>query len=307
VIDEAKAKGPTLVVDTGNALFRIPGVPDAQAKERADFIAQAMAQLGTQAMAAGSRDLSAGADFLRDEATHAHLKVLSANLMGANGKPVFPASTVITAGGTKVALVGVTAANVSGAQPPVAAALAEAKRLRPKVDLVVVLAAISHADALQLANEAGDAIDFVIQSGDSRSSAVAQRQGQTFVTTSGERGKAVGRLALDLRAKGPYTDLSEIERNKQSIKNLDTQIAEGHKRAEAADGGVRAQLEQTLKSFQQRRDDLAAQVSAATSAGGRTFTLEMTALTADVKDDPDWAARVAKIEPPPAPAATPKP
>lgn len=260
-----------------------------------------MAELGTSAMAAGARDLSAGPEFLKAQAEKAHLRVLSANLRGADQKQIFPASTVVNVGGVRVGLVGVTAASVSGAQPPVPAALAEARALRPKVDVVVVLAAIAYPDALQLSTQADEAIDFILQSNEARGAGFAQHEGRAFVMPSGERGRAVGRLALTLQGKGAFLDETEIDRDRQTIKGLDAQIADVKKRADAAkDAATKKQWLDNVDSFEKRKREITAQIDAAPK-NGRSFGLDWATLGNDVKGDPQLQARVLKIEPSPAP------
>jgi 2',3'-cyclic-nucleotide 2'-phosphodiesterase (5'-nucleotidase family) len=300
LIDEARAKGPVLVLDTGNALYRIPGNPDPAAKERATFILKTMAQLGTAALAAGARDLSEGADVLREQARKAGLKVLSANLVDTGKKRVFPASTVVTTGGVRVGLIGLTAAGVSGADPPVAAGLAEAKRLRTQCDVVIVLAATSFADALQLATQAGDTVDFILQSSESRPPGYPQRQDKAFVVPSGERGRGVGRLDLIVSGKGAFADLTEVARNRQTLTLLEARIAEAKQHATSiADGGMGDQgWAQSLASLEQRHHEVEAQVQAGSKPAPRSFSLDYANLGRELADDPSLQAAVAKIEPP---------
>jgi 2',3'-cyclic-nucleotide 2'-phosphodiesterase (5'-nucleotidase family) len=287
-----------LVVDSGNALYRVPGVPDEAAKARAAFILKTMAQLGTAAMAPGPRDLSGGPELLKEQARKAGVKVLSANLLGSDKKRVFAASAIVSQGGVRVGLVGVTAASVSGADPPVPAALAEAKKVRAGSDIVVVLAAFSYADALQLATQAGDSVDFILQSGDSRPAGYPQKQDRAFVIASGERGRQVGVISLVASGKGPFRDLTEVERNKQTVKILQARIDETHQKLAATDGG-QAALNQTLASFEQRKREVEAQIKASSQEAGRAFSFEFTTLGRDVADDSALAAEVARIEPPP--------
>src|ERR1043165_656311 len=148
--------GPVLLVDAGNALFESSFAARAKGQAKAEFILRTMGELKTAAMAAGARDLALGPEFLDKAARRAGVPVLSANLT-KDSKPIFPASTVVTVSGVKIGLVGVSPP-IQGldrfpsgrGEPPVKAALAEATKLRPKVDLLVALAAVSWGDALQL-------------------------------------------------------------------------------------------------------------------------------------------------------------
>src|SRR5262249_30859511 len=169
-----RAAGPVLLLDAGNALFEASSTADPKAKVKAELILRVMGELKTAAMAVGARDLALGPEFLAQTARRAGVPVLSANLT-RDGKPIFPASTVATVAGVRGGLVGASPAiqgldrypGVRG-EPPVRAALAEAARLRPRVDLLIALSATTWADALQLAGEGGALFDFVIQSGEQR-------------------------------------------------------------------------------------------------------------------------------------------
>jgi 2',3'-cyclic-nucleotide 2'-phosphodiesterase (5'-nucleotidase family) len=286
-----------LVLEAGNALFRVPGVPDDAAKQRAAFILKMLGQLGTAALAPGPRDMAAGRELLATEAAKAHVRVLSANLVAADKKGLFPASAVLSAGGLQVGVVGVSAPSIHGAQPPVAAALAEAKKLRPKVDVVLVLAAMPYGDALQLATEAGDAVDFILQSGDSRGQGVAQKQGTAYVVPTGERGRAVARLKVTVAGRGPLTDLSQLERDRQTLTLLDNQLADARKRVDATDGGVQQAWRQTLTTLEQRRRDVEKGLAASTAKPPRSFSFGFVTLDPSVKDDVEIKALVDRVEP----------
>ena len=330
VLQALRLKGPVLVLDAGNALFRTPALSgvegpalslskgpvlslskeptlsdDRADKERATFILSTMGKLGTAAMPAGMRDLSAGIDFLKKTAAASKVSVLSVNLeMG--GKLVFPASLTTTVNGLRVGIVGVSppgkVAAIAGAQAgPITLAVAEAGRLRPKVDVVVVLAAISYVDALQLAKQASGSVDFVLQSSESRGEGNAQQNGEVFVFPTGERGRQLGQLELQISGKGAFFDLSQIERSTRTLELIERQKAEAERRLqEAIDPTVKMSLATTLAHFEERAAALRSQMASAKgSSKSRTLTLSFTNLGADVPDDPALKAVVAKLEPHP--------
>jgi 2',3'-cyclic-nucleotide 2'-phosphodiesterase (5'-nucleotidase family) len=300
---------PVLVLDAGNALFKSP-LPDGDPKagERARFVLEQMDAVGTRAMAVGARDLSLGADFLTKAAKGTKtLKLLSANLMDAGGKPLFPASTVVTAGGVKFGLVGLSPEVPVGGQtgavgkPPVPAALAEARRLREKekVDVVVVLAAVPYVDAVKLSQEAGNTVDFIVQSHEGRGPGVAQRNEYATLIPPGERGRQLARLALSIEGKGPSVDLTEAERAQENLKILDTNIQQAKARlATLKDESARKALEEAVASFESRRKMLLMQTGGSTEGLKRTHRLSYIQLGSDVADDPEVKKRVERIEPP---------
>jgi 2',3'-cyclic-nucleotide 2'-phosphodiesterase (5'-nucleotidase family) len=290
-----------LLLDAGNALWKVGAPADADTRKRAAFVLTTMGRLGTAAMAAGARDLVAGAGWLRAQAERAKVPVLSANLVDPKGKPLFPASTLVEIAGKKIAVIGATpASQFEGARggPIAAAVIAEAKKVRPKSDVVVVLAAVPYADALQLSREAGNAVDFILQSHEGRGQGPLQRGEGNWVARTGERGRQLGRLAIDLGSAGPFVDSGQIGRDQQAVAMLDTQIAQVKKRIElASDERGKSALQETLRQFTERRNQVSLDLQSAQKAGGRKVALEWLTLGPGFSDDPALAAEVKRIEP----------
>jgi 2',3'-cyclic-nucleotide 2'-phosphodiesterase (5'-nucleotidase family) len=287
-----------LVVDAGNALFKAGAPNDAASQSRAEFILRTMGELGTAAMAVGDRDLVAGEAFLKKAAARLGVKLLSANLVDDKGKLIFPATAQLSVGGSRVGLLGISPLRSDArpqSRPPVQAALAEARKLRGKVDLVIALSAIPYADALQLSKEAGPAIDLILQSHELRGPGIAQRNGSSYVIPTGERGRQLGRLALDIGGSGPWVDEGERERNQQLIKMLDSQLADARRRLETSSPDAQPALAQTIRSFQARREALGADSAPAKNA--RKLKLDFLTLGTEFTDDPALKAQVARLEP----------
>lgn len=301
MIDAARKAGPTVVFDSGNALFKQPGLNDPKALERARFILRKYGALGVKAMAVGARDLNASAPWLQREADAAGVEVLSVNLVGPDSKPIFKGSTIVTEGELKLAFIGATAPGPHGevtAHPPLPLVKAEADKLKGKADVLIVLAAMTYADALQLSNELKDSVDFIIQSHDNRGIAIAQKGPGNYLLPSGERGRHVARVDLEVGGKARFQDLGEYERDQQVIDILDRQLAEVQKRKKAAQSAeVKAELHKTEAEFQKRRKDLLAQQGGGKKSS-RTFKLQFVGLAGDVKDDPEWKKEVDRIDPP---------
>lgn len=300
LIEEKKAEGPALVVDAGNALFAGIALNDRASGDRARFVLRTMKALGTAAMAAGARDFGPSPQWLKDNAAKIGLPVLSANLLGPDGKRVFPASTMVKVGEVKVALIGASpvgpvlgAPKYKGA-PASAAVLAEARRLRGEAEVIVVLAALPFGDTLQLAQASGSEVDFILQSGEARGLA-AQRMGGVHIISSGDRGRGVGVVKLALGGEGAFRDARDADRSKLSAKHLDEQIAEVDRRlARATAPSEKGDLEQLRAGFVVRRDTLLAEGGA---ARGRTFTFDAVWLDANRPSDPALAAAVEKFGP----------
>ena len=305
-VKQLRDAGPVLLLDAGNALFESTFSADGKAKAKAELILRVMGEMKTAAMAVGARDLALGPEFLLQTSRKVGVPVLSANLT-RDSKPIFPASTVVTASGVKVGLVGVSPA-IQGldrypglrGEPPVRAALAEAAKLRGKVDLLIALAAVSWADALQLSKEGAGVFDFVIQSGEQRGAGVMQRNDRNFVLSAGERGRAVSKLDLDLSGSGPLVDLAEIERDRARRRNLEMQIESVKQRvAGERDPAILKSYQQTLASFQDQLQQLRQNDPEARAKGARTARLAIQFLDESVASDPALKAEVDKYGPPP--------
>lgn len=294
---------PLLVVDAGNALFRAPGGADAKAQTRAQFIAQTMAELGTVAMAVGHRDLAAGLAFLKESGQKAKLKLLSANLRDGEKKP-FAGSTVWHGAGLKVGLIGLSPSGPVLGWPQlngsavVEAAKTELQALKGKVDLVVLLAAVPYAEALSLANALHGQADFIIQSGDSRGQ-VAQEVAGGYLIGAGDRGRALGRLDVNLgTSKGPWVDLAAQARDTRAATMLEQQLITLKERLKVTtDAEAKRSLEETLAQMQKRHSEQIRKAQGAVAPGARTLTLEWKALDSTVGDDESLKKEVLVHEP----------
>ncbi len=303
-MDAERGKGPVLLLDAGNALFKSAGQDDSASRQRAELILSAMGQLGTAAMAVGERDLNAGLEFLKKTAARARVPLLSANILGTNGKPAFSSTAATSIGSVKVGLIGISPLSVNGklglrAAPPVPSALSAAGKLKGKVDLIIALAAIPYADALQLAKEAGSAIDLILQSHEARGMGIPQGNGFNFVIPTGERGRQLGRLELDLSGTGPIVDRGQVDRNRQALVFLDRQILVTQQRSDAASSPeMRKSLAEALRGFEARRRALAQDLTPGAQKPGRSLSLTFVTLGAEISEDPALKARVEKLEPP---------
>ncbi|WP_245814273.1 5'-nucleotidase [Cystobacter ferrugineus] len=278
----------------------------AREKERAVLLLEQMDALGTTAMAVGARDLTLGADFLSQTVKGKKLKLLSANLVDAEGKPLFAASTVVTVGGVKFGVVGVsppgpvsTAKGVKGL-PPAKAALAEARRLREKdkVDVVVLLAALPQTELQPLSVQVGTTVDFILQSHEGRAF-LPQHNDFAVLLGAGDRGRQVAWLELSVEGKGPFHDLSSAERAQQGVKLVEENLQQARRSLAAAkDETVRASWRETIASLEKRIQQLSQEAKLVGKAGERTFRFSYLQLGGDVVDDPGLKRLVERIEAP---------
>lgn len=305
----ASLKGQqVLSLDAGNALFRNAGAAAEDERSRAHFILEVMASQGVRAMAVGVRDLSAGLEFLREEGRHSSVKLLSANLT-LKGAPVFDAATVVELGGLKVGVVGVSAPGPIVPNTADAMALAPAPSVRaalkrlPRRDLTIVLTATTYADALQLANEIGPDVDFIIQSGEFRGTQPAQiiDPSKVVLLASGQKGQAMGKLQLELgsqRSTGRFVDLSSVDRDKEQVDFTKKQLSVLDQRIAAArDPGAAKELRTVRADLSARLATLSAAVDAPKAHCGRTMRFDWVLLSPELAEDPAIKAKVLTFEP----------
>jgi 2',3'-cyclic-nucleotide 2'-phosphodiesterase (5'-nucleotidase family) len=296
VFDEAARKGPSLALDAGNALFGA-SVDAASSKKRAAFILETMGKMGTVAMAVGASDLEAGLDFLKRSASQSTVRLLSANLRDEKGKAIFEPTWSGEVGGLRVGVVGVTPsalpASAKGlvAVSPVGQALSAAKGLRPRVDLLIVLAPLPFPQAVEISEKGKAWVDIVIQSGENRAPVPSQNAGGALLVGAGDRGRNVGQLSLTMKAGQPFMDLGEVAREQQTLSFLNKQIDEA--RARFADPKEQAQA---VTSLEERRNQVAAKVAEAQARGraASTYKVESINLGQDVPSDPTIWAQVQK-------------
>ncbi len=293
---------PLLALDGGNSLFvdfLNQGPPE---KAKAELIVKTLGKIGVKAMGVGMRDLSLGPDVVAALGRKYGVEPLSANLV-KNGKPIFAPSAVFTAGPLKVGVIGLSPANPFGrfpgveGKPLVAAASAEAKKLKGKVDLVVVLAAVPYPDALEVANALGSQVDLVLQTHDLRGTSLPVAANGSWVLNTGERGREVARVELDLSGKGPLIDAAEVKRLEQTQKMLETRVEETRKRLDAAKGDPANQkaLASTLAEFEARRAEVAAKLQGGVPQGARKLSLTYVTLGTEVPSDEATLKEVAAV------------
>lgn len=293
---------PLLALDAGNSLFvdfLNQGPPE---RAKAEVIVKTLGKLGVKAMGVGMRDLSMGPEVVSALGRKYGVAPLSANLV-KGGKLLFAPSAVFTAGPIRVGVIGLSPANPFGrfpgveGKPLVGAASAEAKKLKGKVDLIVVLAAVPYPDALEVANALGSQVDLVLQTHDLRGTGLPAAAKGSWVLNTGERGRQVARVDLDLSGKGPLIDAGELKRLEQTQKRVEMQVAETRRRLEAAKGDPANQkaLTSTLAELEARRAEVAAQLKAGAPQGARKLTLTYVTLGTEVPSDEATLKEVATV------------
>src|SRR5690349_8105528 len=239
MITDARARGPTIVVDAGGLLYSKSPVPPhlaAQEELKADLLASLYTdKLAVGALGLGAMDLAAGPG-------KARLPRSAANVTGDAIKHEAP--RVIDAGGAKVGVFGVVAADAAGggvtAGDPAAAgkaAIAEVKKAGATV-VVALIGAKDKRDALAILRGFGGGVDIAVLGLGTMApepenvSARAEDVDGTWVVIPGNRGQVVSRLEVTVRpggtgladAIGPAAAAAELASLDTQLRALDEQL-----------------------------------------------------------------------------------
>lgn len=292
VVQEARAKGPVVVVDAGGTLAKGPGAPAAEGQRRrkAALIAEDLAAVGLDAMTLSSTDWTLGTDTLRGLVAAHELPVLAANLTCGDVAP-YPASRVVEAGGRRIGLVGVTDGTVDGCVvAPPAPALQAAVAALPPVDVVVGLLPTEIAATAHILEDVAG-LDLVIDAAGNRLDPTAVQVANSWVVGSGRRGQRVGLTTLSW-VEGATSwapeggDAAMVRERDRLVRLID--VIEGRK--EHAKNPRRT--ERTLKQHRASLDSLRARIEAAEGQVTHRLATEHVMLDDGLADAPASAARV---------------
>ncbi len=234
LIRDARAAGPVLVVDAGSLLYSKAPVPPhlvAQEELKADLLAGLYKDtLRVDAIGLGPMDLARGPDKVR-------LPRVVVNLAAsASAVPVAP-PPVLPLGSTKVGVLGLVTADAApgvAVDDPVTAGKRAAAQVRAAgAEFVVgLISATSRRDAVRLVREVGDLDLAVIGLGQATAEPdelipTAEQEGRTWLVFPANRGQAVARVAVTVRAgAGPLVDAVGEAAAAEVIAQLDVRLAE---------------------------------------------------------------------------------
>lgn len=327
LIEDAKAKGPVLVVDAGSLLYAKNPVPPhlaTQEELKADLLATVYRdKLKTAAVGLGPADIAKGPKGTR-------FPRVVANLQDA-AYPQAKGAAIHDVGGAKVGVFGVVAPSalpgVKLADPIAAGKQAVASLRKDGAQVVVALVqASSKRDAVALARDIGG-IDLTVAGlgavapEPERIEVEPDKVGDGWLVIPANRGQIVSRVDIWLRGPGPLADAigrgtaaAKIARIDRQLAGLDAELAKFAQDKDADPKFVSAK--------QSERDQLIAQKKQleaqplAIPAKGSFFTLEQVRINKSLACSPpvrdmikayDVAAGEANVKaagnkkPPPAP------
>ena len=300
-----------LLLDAGDLLFPDSITPEetAQREVKAELILQANVAMGVDAAAVGDQDLALGVHWLAEEAKKTGYPFLSANLLTSDGKPVFPGHVTKTVCGTKVGIfsvmtpTGLDGKPVLGNDPgyriddPIETAKKEIAGLQ--LDGAQVIVAVTHlglTEDLQLA-DAAPGIAMIFGGHSESPLAEPQKKGSTWIFQTGQKGKQLGLLTLDLAGPLPQAitsvkDASDASRAQLRIQTYQDRIAEVKQQLAAATEDDRKQILNDQIAFYQEQIDLESKALPKPGEAGSTLNNELIELNRDVPDEPKVEALV---------------
>jgi hypothetical protein len=299
MIADARAKGPVIVVDAGSLLYSKSPVPPhlvAQEELKADLLAGLYKdELQVAALGLGPMDLAAGPGKVR-------LPREIANL-GADAVVAGEPPRIVEAGGAKVGVFGVAAADVVpgvATTDPIVAGKAARDDLRGRGATIVIalVQAASKRDAIAIVRGLGGGVDIAVlglgtQAPEPDEVRIrAEDIDGTWIVIPGNRGQVVSKLEIGVRGAGPVVDAvgpaaaavlgAELDRQ---LAALDAELAAFAKDPQADPAFVATK--------QAERDATAAERAALAATPLRVppkaswFTLEQVRITKKLACDPE--------------------
>lgn len=216
IVKDSRAKGPTLLLDAGDTLH---GMAFANL-EKGLSVVKLMNMLGYDAMAPGNHDFNYGFDRLKELEKEMEFPLLSANIMGPDGKNAFSPYAILECGGHKIAVIGaenpqmVTAIHpdmIRGLEfKPLDVLKDVVKKAAEQSDAVIILTHWGADDAYEPNSSALAAIPGVNLVIDGHSHTlfkdIKQVDGHALVVSAGEYMKNIGRVTMRFDEAGKLVE-----------------------------------------------------------------------------------------------------
>ncbi len=222
-------KKPFLFVDAGNLLSRQPRLLSAPSPERltAEGIIAIYTAMQVDGVAVGPLDLAAGLDLLHSSHKQG-FPWLSANLLDAQGKPLFSPYRIKEAGALKAGIIGLT--GMSAIDPatslPGGASCAQWQTVLPDIigkiasqcDILILLSSLNLKENQEIAQQFSE-IGVIITADPKHGNMNPQQIGNAMITQTDRQGKYQGVLTIDWHKNGKWGNLQEEE-----LRNLRQQL-----------------------------------------------------------------------------------
>lgn len=188
-------------------------------KEKADLTLRSLALTGYHGVVPGETDLGFGVDFLVERARTLKLPVVASNLWDNRADTLLfaPTAEVTLPSGLRVGIVGAMGHRIklppqardAVVTAPVPAIKRHAVELRPRVDIVVLLAHMSRGEVQRLATDVPE-LDLIIYGHEARPIRKVKRNGNAFTLQVAEQGRYVGVAFAVLGDDPPISRLTAV-------------------------------------------------------------------------------------------------
>lgn len=231
VVKNSKEAGyETLVLDAGNLFFKQekidPGVSMDVAKENAKTIVKSFNYISCDAFSPGSKDFSAGLEFIKTLQQESDFDFISCNIADFNSNLIFKPYKIVEKENFKIGIIGASSTFISdglNVLDPFESLKNSIKDLRTKTDFVILLFSSSDQDYKKISQSNLD-IDFVIRSNTRRKS--KDGGNNVFpIYSVGDRGKVLYQFDLKrINSSDPIIDLPYYNKlvnlEKKRIQNM---------------------------------------------------------------------------------------
>ena len=253
--------------------------------EKAHLMIESFNLMGYDAVGIGDDDLTLGKEFLLEISKKANFPFLSTNLFDeASGKNLFQPSLIKKVNGLRIGIFSLLSPDLFtnpsdprkkglSIRPPIEAAQAMVKELKPKTDLIILLSHLGYAKDIELAQSA-QGINIIVGGHTGINLVYPLVIKNTIILQTASRGMFGARLDLLFHNDEPifYNSATEVSLE-NNLRNLNQRLnAQGTPEAEKAQlEKAKEETERTLNQIQNKN----------------RFTNHIIALQQQMKEDPD--------------------
>ena len=253
--------------------------------EKARLMIESFNLMGYDVVGIGDDDLTLGKEFLLEISKKANFPFLSTNLFDeASGKNLFQPSLIKKVNGLRIGIFSLLSPDLFtnpsdprkkglSIRPPIEAAQAMVKELKPKTDLIILLSHLGYAKDIELAQSA-QGINIIVGGHTGINLVYPLVIKNTIILQTASRGMFGARLDLSFHNDEPifYNSATEVSLE-NNLRNLNQRLnVQGTPEAEKAQlEKAKEETERTLSQIQTKNQ----------------FTNHIIALQPQMKEDPD--------------------